>query len=69
MDNKWVSCKERLPKKDGKYLVTKTFDFIGMEDMITTSAFVKGGFLELTTIGKVIAWMELPQIYKETNGD
>lgn len=70
-EQRWIPIKERLPEKPGLYLVTKKYK--GFEG--------KGPFTDHTAIdvksytGKashwgrdccgVIAWMELPEKYKE----
>lgn len=53
--NKWIPVTERLPEKDGQYLVTvkKGYMLIGLWCGIKEDW------------GNVIAWMPLPEPYKE----
>lgn len=62
--NQWISCKERLPEKDGEYFVTVEKSpslFDNDNKFITTMYFQLGEWLlELEGFGvKVLAWMPL----------
>ena len=64
--NNWIPCSERLPEESRKYLVT-VFDGIGKR---TTSAPYHRRSKSWTLTGrmaywKVIAWMPLPEPYRE----
>ena len=64
--NNWIPCSERLPEESRKYLVT-VFDGIGKR---TTSAPYHRRSKSWTLTGrmaywKVIAWMPLPEVYRE----
>ena len=65
-NNGWISVKDRLPKKDGKYL-TYT---ISPTDTIYSDLFFKNGIWYIdngcydSTIGEVTHWMPLPKPYK-----
>lgn len=57
----WIPCSERLPEKDGKYLVTRR-SYISKKPEVTTAIFVS------TTkewYPNCNAWMPLPEPYKE----
>lgn len=62
MMNKWTTCKERLPEKDGMYLVTYRNGVVGIDKFIPYindwANCMKNWRLH------VIAWMELPKPYK-----
>lgn len=84
---KWISVKDKLPDKSGKYLVTYGSNLNKDERLIEIAGFSKNltsldkydfpkrefnrpgfygydseyGYYEQT---KVIAWMELPEVYK-----
>lgn len=53
----WISVSERLPEKDGQYLVTYDRED---EIKVNISYFDRHGFW----IGNVVAWMPLPEPYK-----
>ena len=56
----WIACSERLPEKNGRYLVTNSA-WGAME--VDWNAWVDGEWLYPNT--KPIAWMPLPEPYKE----
>lgn len=66
--SEWIPVTERLPDKDGEYLVTKKFRYFGNTGIDIACWFknlvegVNNGFY---TDHKVIAWMPLPKIYEE----
>lgn len=63
----WVQCSERLPKKDGRYQVTRHDDVTNTEftDILW---YEKGLWWNRQSIGDyaVIAWMPLPKPWKGT---
>ena len=65
---KWVSCSDRLPNEEGKYLVTIEFgtDKRRMVKKATLKVFANGKkkWLRVGKKDNVIAWMELPEPYK-----
>ena len=73
----WIPCSERLPEKDGWYLVSLgnewTSDGFGKvtdpqkvyNSMVRLSEFVDGRFYH----GMVTAWMEKPEPYKGENAN
>lgn len=73
--NEWVPCSERLPDRNGNYLVTvRSYDETANIDFLTVDhANSDGGFLHYATKkfvtakrGSVaIAWQPLPEPYKE----
>ena len=58
---RWIPCSERLPEENGRYLVTNSA-WGAME--VDWNAWVNGAWLYSNT--KPIAWMPLPEPYKET---
>lgn len=60
--SQWIPCSERLPKKDGDYLVTTH------SGQIARYIFI-GGSSEEYWRRCAKAWMPLPQPYKEAQND
>ena len=58
----WIPCSERLPEKDGRYLVTN--DGWG-EWIVDWNAWLNGQWLYNS---EPIAWMSLPEPYKGEEG-
>lgn len=58
--SKWIPCSERLPKEDGKYLVSTDGTF-GI-DVIDIARFENDEWFKSC---KIIAWQPLPEPYKE----
>lgn len=56
---KWITCSERLPEKEGKYLV-----FLERWNTITFSKFKDVMGYKHFDNGYVIAWQPLPEPYK-----
>ena len=58
---KWIPCSERLPEEDGMYLISTCMN------CIDTCLFYKDddGYLWVDYEESVIAWMPLPEAYKE----
>lgn len=68
--DKWISVKDRIPDKDGEYIVTKMWTFpddIFLKEVEITEYNKAVGFCCETECAKVIAWQELilPEPYKE----
>lgn len=68
-NNGWVPCSERLPEKYGEYLCCDTYGnfILGFPSESDTS---DTGFIVETEheyCYDIIAWMELPEKYKEKN--
>lgn len=66
MPSPWIQCSERMPEKEGGYLVTRGSG----EDTYTT--FLnwnksEGWYVDCLRPVNVVAWMELPEPYKEAN--
>ena len=61
---RWIPCKERLPEKDGKYLVTVDIKWTGtdLDFRPIVARFTNGVWM--TYFFDVIAWMPLPAPYK-----
>lgn len=63
----WIPCSERLPEKDGKYLVTYCDDLV--ENYVITRNYYNGRFepmpySEEHTGRKSLAWQPLPEPYE-----
>lgn len=63
----WVPCSERLPEKNGWYLIT----IRGYETVTDVSLYSADGSAwgDVSTKQKVIAWMPLPDPYKGGSDD
>lgn len=64
--SRWIPCSERLPEDSGRYLIS-VLDGVGRR---TTVALYQPRYKAWTMTGrmaywKVIAWMPLPEPYKE----
>lgn len=59
--NQWIPCSERLPDKDGIYLVTHR-KFGKLE--VTWNIFYGGEHASWLWNDEIIAWMPLPEPYK-----
>lgn len=55
----WIPCSERLPEKDGLYLVTNSRCGSNLREI---SSWSQGGWLSRN---KPIAWMPLPEAYEK----
>lgn len=67
---RWIPCAERLPEKDGYYLVTTKWKsrYLGDVYIDATMARYREKSKEWT-YNHVIAWMPLPAPYKEESED
>ena len=62
LERLWIPVTERLPEKDGNYLVT-SYTYDKSKVYVTTRLFIDG---EWVFCGKdIVAWVELPKPYKE----
>ena len=61
-ENEWIPVSERLPKKDGWYLVT----IRGYDTVTDVSLYSADGsaWSDVSTKQKAIAWMPLPEPYR-----
>ena len=71
-EQRWIPCSERLPKGKGRYLVWYTLG--GAYMGIRTALCYPGDWIEwhidgIPEIGRVLAWMPLPEPYTEDNND
>lgn len=68
-EQKWIPCNERLPE-DGRYLVTR-FDFVTNTCFLDILWYEKGVWWNRLYTGDfaVIAWMPLPEPYREGEQD
>lgn len=60
----WIPCSERLPEKDGWYLVTVQ-GYETVTDVSLYSADDGCAWGDVSAKQKVIAWMPLPKPYRE----
>ena len=60
MNNKWIPCGERLPEKNGKYLIT------GRQGAVNILLFEDGRWYGRRG---VVAWLPLPEPYGGDNDD
>ena len=68
--SQWISCSERLPEEDGEYLTWIRYDgheFMSIEDFECSGLLAQWNF-EGRNGDEVIAWMPLPEAYKEERG-
>lgn len=69
---RWISCSERLPEEDGHYLITVKYVHVdGYDDIYTErGAWIDGEWDMFCheycgKVEAILAWMPLPQPYKE----
>ena len=63
---RWIPCSERLPKKDGRYQVTR-YDYVTNIEFIDILWYEKNLWWNGHSMGDyaVTAWMPLPEPYQE----
>ena len=61
--DKWIPCEERLPDKEGQYLVTT----VGFMHNVVGTAYFDSEMWHM--ISKVLAWQPLPQPYKKEGAE
>lgn len=61
---RWIPVAERLPNKSGRYLVSYESGYVGMVRYYESVS--KWG---CTTTERIVAWMPLPEPYKEDKED
>ena len=68
-EQRWIPCSERMPEKSGTYLASTNMGDVGLaecdwdyEDGMYWSA-------EYLDVDAIVAWMELPEPYKEKNDE
>ena len=61
----WIPCSERLPKKDGRYQVTR-YDYVTNTEFIDILWYEENLWWNRHSTGDyaVIAWMPLPEPYR-----
>lgn len=64
---KWISVEDRLPDKNGKYLVYARHRLEGLEPIIRCDLWLKGQWNKCDPF-KVVYWMPLPEPPKEEDG-
>ena len=60
--SEWIPCSERLPEKDGRYIILDC-DECASDDVFVTSDY--GGHDWISHGNDVIAWMPFPEISEE----
>ena len=69
MNNEWIPVSERLPEKDGLYLVSRHFDKSKVFINICKFKSIENNFYLLSDFDPVtdgvLAWMELPTPYEK----
>ena len=66
--NKWIPCKERMPKKNGSYIVSGVWES-GKKMVGECEYDVKDGYFDACWNFSVLAWMTLPKPYEEVQED
>lgn len=68
----WIPCDKELPKEDGQYIATVKYKHVdGYEDVYSETCgwynghFDTTGFSYCGEVEKILAWMPLPEPYKE----
>lgn len=61
--NEWTPCSERLPEKDGMYLVSGVWGS-GKLQVGECEYKVSDGYFDTYLNFNIVAWMELPKPYK-----
>jgi len=69
-EQRWIPCSERLPKKDGRYQVTR-YDYVTNTEFIDILWYEKNLWWNGHSMGDyaVTAWMPLPEPYKEVKDE
>ena len=65
----WIPCSERLPEESGLYIVTNVGRWVEPVGTRYYNIRADGGFWSGHPGDKVLAWMELPPVYKEDTDD
>ena len=65
----WIPCSERLPEESGLYIVTNVGRWVEPVGTRYYNIRADGGFWSGHPGDKVLAWMELPPVYKEGADD
>ena len=73
----WIPCSERLPEEDGQYLITVKYKHVNdsYEDIYAEHGEWYDGRWDMFCFGHcgkvedIIAWMPLPEPYKEGEQD
>ncbi len=71
---RWIPCSERLPDKEDVYLCCRTAQDIWILRYMMPYYFREGAFIQFdgdypVEFSDVIAWMPLPEPYKEDNNE
>jgi hypothetical protein len=69
--NEWISCSERLPEENGRYITTNMYE--GEKEEVFDLWYEDGKWFidagEDETIRIILAWMPLPESYKPEKGE
>ena len=71
LDPGWIPCKVRQPEKDGDYIASFKAE---SGDFVEICCFEDGHWVvyfedEKALVSNVVAWMPLPEVYKEVGND
>ena len=61
----WIPCSERLPNKEGLYLITSETGAVTTAHWYMPSEWKPNGFWGRVGKKKTVAWMPLPEPYRE----
>lgn len=69
--NGWIRCIDEMPKSDKRVLVTTSKGYLYIAKVFNSCQGLKWRIKELNNalfpLTAVVAWQELPQVYKEEN--
>lgn len=74
-EGKWIPCSERLPKKDGSYLVCMSWDYLSMDVLMWADGWnctrrINGEVNRESEMDEeIIAWMPLPKPWKGVDNE
>ena len=76
-EQRWIPCSERLPKSSGVYIVSRWFSDGEESEILTDASYYDGcgywyddnriNWGRALVTDKIVAWMPLPETYKEIN--
>lgn len=67
--NRWIPVSERLPEKEGRYLTTILNEYANELRYVMTCDYFSNGCWcpdDECASSNVVAWMPLPELYKES---
>lgn len=66
-ETRWIPCSERMPEESGLYIVTNIGRWVEPVGTRYYNIRAAGGFWSGHPGDRVVAWMPLPEPYKEMN--